>query len=293
MLNENKIKKISYSTKLKFVGFLFVLPVLIYFAVFYFYPIFSAIFNSFFKYDLFTERKFIGLLNYKQIFTDSLFLDSLKITLLYTIGSCILIWLVSFGLALLLNHEFPLRNFYRTVFFMPLVISLVVVALIWKVMFQEQGLVNSILNTNIEWLTSSNLAIWVIIFLSIWKWSGFYMILFLAGLNGIAPTYYEAAKIDGCNTRGLFRYITIPLLKPTFTFVMVVSLIGAVKIFEPMYIITRGGPAGSTMVLALRIYETAFKSFEMGRASAMSMVLFVILLIFTLLQFRFLDIKEG
>ncbi len=285
--------RLNYSTKIKLVGFLFVLPVIIYFAIFSFFPILSAFFNSFFKYNMFTEREFVGLLNYKVIFSSPQFLDSLQATFIYTIGYCLIVWAVSFGLALLLNRKFPLKNFYQFIFFMPLVISMVVASITWYAMFMPSGLVNEILNTTkFEWLTSSRLAIWVIIFLSVWKWSGFYMIVFLSGLNAIPDQYYDSAKSDGASNFGLFRYITMPLLKPTFTFIIIISLIGSVKVFEPMYIITKGGPIDSTRVLALKIYEEAFKSFNMGRASAMSIVLFLILLVFTLMQFKFFDIKE-
>ena len=234
--------KIKYSSKLKITGFLFVLPVLIYFGIFHFFPIFIAFFNSLFKYDLFKPREFLGFGNYEFIFSNPDFLNSLKVTLLYTAGTCFLIWAVSFGLALLLNDKFPLMKFYRYIFFMPLIISMVVISLIWKIMFEPQGFVNWILNTTkIEWLTNTNLAIWVVIFLSVWKWSGFYIILFLSGLNSIPAEYYEAAKIDGANPRGLFRFMTLPLLKPTWVFVIVISIISSVKTFDPMYLVTKEG----------------------------------------------------
>ncbi len=285
--------RLKYKTKIKITGFLFILPVIIYFSIFHFYPILRSLYDSFFKYNMFTERIFVGFTNYKIIFTSPQFLNSLKATFIYTGGYCVIVWVLSFGLALLLNKKFPLRNFYQFVFFMPLVISIIVLSLTWFAMFIPEGLINNIFNTyKISWLTSSNLAIWVIIFLSVWKWSGLYVIIFLSGLNSISQQYYDAAKIDGANGFGLLRYITVPGLRSTFTFIAVISVLGSVKVLEPMYIITKGGPVDSTRVIALRIYEEAFKNFNMGRASAMAIILFLILLILTLLQFRFFDVKD-
>lgn len=285
--------RLKYKTKIKITGFLFILPVIIYFSIFYFYPILKSFYDSFFKYNMFTERIFVGFTNYKVIFTSPQFLNSLKATFIYTGGYCVIVWALSFGLALLLNKKFPLRNFFQFVFFMPLVISIIVLSLTWFAMFIPGGLINNIFNTyKISWLTSSNLAIWVIIFLSVWKWSGLYVIIFLSGLNSIPEQYYDAAKIDGANGFGLLRYITVPGLRSTFIFIIVISMVGSVKVLEPMYIITKGGPVDATRVIALRIYEEAFKNFNMGRASAMAIVLFLVLLILTLMQFRFFDVKD-
>ncbi|UCF98011.1 MAG: sugar ABC transporter permease [Spirochaetaceae bacterium] len=284
---------LHYATKIKLTGFLFVLPVLVYFGVLSFFPILSAFFYSFFEYNIFSEGVFVGFRNYIAIFSSPQFINSLKATLIYTLGYCVIVFIVAFGLALLLKRSFPLRDAYQFIFFMPLVISLIVISITWYAMFIPSGLVNNILGTKkIDWLTSTKLAIWVVILLSVWKWSGFYMIVFLSGLNAIPEQYYDAAKIDGAGNFTSFRLITLPLLKPTITFVLVISMIGSVKVIEPMYIITKGGPVDSTRVLALRIYEEAFKNFNMGRASAMSVVLFMIILILTVLQFRLIDIKE-
>ena len=283
----------KYIRRMKFTGFVFVLPALLYFASLYLFPVISVFFNSFFKYDLFTERIFVGLANYLWLLSDSKVAISLKATAIYMAGSCLLLWVVSFSFALMLHRQFSGNKFYRFVFFIPLVISLVVISLIWKVMFQPTGLVNLVLGSaNIEWLTSTRLAIWVVVFISIWKWSGFYTVLFLSGLDGIPQEYIDAANVDGAGAFSVFRFIILPLLRPTFTFVMIISLISAAKVFDIMYIVTKGGPVGSTNVLAMRIYETAFRAFRMGRASAMSVILFFILLFLTLLQFRILDVRD-
>lgn len=291
--NRNSKKSgLSYSKKLSLTGFRFILPALIYFCVIGFYPVGLAIYTSFTKYNLFTPRVFIGFENYRQIFSSSDFFYSLRITGFYVIVSSALLIVFSFGLALLLNGKFPLRNVYRFCFFLPMVISLVVVSIIFKSLFRFEGLVNAITFLNIDWLNSKSLAIWVIILLSLWKWSGFYMIVFLTGLENIPREYIEASKIDGAGYFGVFRHIILPSLKPTFAFTSVIALIGGVKVFDPIWIVTKGGPIDSTKVLAWRIYETAFAQFQMGKASAMSMVLFVILLIFTILQIRILERGE-
>jgi multiple sugar transport system permease protein len=153
-------------------------------------------------------------------------------------------------------------------------------------MYQLYGPINAILGLDINWLTDKNLAMPAMIIMSVWAGSGYYMVLFLAGLQSIPETYYEAARIDGAGFWHQLRYITLPLLKPTIVFVIVISIIIGLKVFEPMYIMTGGGPDDSTKVLTLAIYETSFKFFEIGKASAMSIVMYILIMIFTVIQLR-------
>lgn len=272
--------------KRKITGFIFVIPVLLFLAIFNTYPIFNAFFYSFFKYDLMTPRVFIGLQNYIELFQSPLFRKYLLASWYYVLGTCISIWILSFIIALLLRKNFFLRNFFRSIYFMPTVLSLVVASIIWKVMFNIYGPVNVFFGANIEWLTNRNFAMVAIIIMSIWKGTGYYMILFLAGLQSIPETYYEAAKIDGASWWSQLRHITLPLLKPTISFVIVISIIIGLKVMEPMFVMTQGGPDNTTKVLTLGIYETSFKFFEIGKASAMSVVMFVLIMIFALIQLR-------
>jgi len=193
-------------------------------------------------------------------------------------------------LALALNTQIPLRGFWRVVNFIPVVISWVIVSVVWKLMFHRNGLINVILNSlgasSPDWLLSTTYAPYAIIIPSIWKEVGFYMVIFLAGLQNIPSVYYEASKIDGASAFQSFRYITLPLLRPTIVLAIVISIIEGLKVFIPPFVMTQGGPAGSTRSMTLIIYQTAFANGRLGRASAMAVILFSIILLFTLLQNR-------
>ena len=193
----------------------------------------------------------------------------------------------------LLCVQFLFRDLFRAIYFLPNVMSLIALSIIWKVVLQPYGPLNAILGLQINWLTDNRFAMLGIIILAVWRGTGYYMVMYLAGLQAIPQEYYEAARLDGANQWRLFRHITIPLMKPVLLFVIIIFIITAVKSFEPMYIMTGGGPNNATKVLTYMIYETGFKYLEMGKASAMSIIMFAILLIFAVFQIRIFRSEES
>ncbi|MFO7322436.1 MAG: sugar ABC transporter permease [Chloroflexota bacterium] len=280
----------TYRRRQQLWGFLFALPAVILFAVFAIYPILQTFYLSFFDFNLVDPPQFVGLRNFETILTTSAFRDSIAFTFRYAFGTYIPTLVLALALALALNTKLPGRSVLRMVNFIPVVISWVIVAVVWKLIFHQNGLMNVFLSSlglyTPDWLLSRDWAPYAIIIPSIWKEIGFYMVIFLAGLQNIPTVYYEAGKIDGTSAWQAFRYITLPLLRPTIVLAIVISIINGLKIFIPPFVMTQGGPAGSTRVMALIIYQTAFANGRMGRASAMAVMLFLIILLFTLIQNR-------
>jgi multiple sugar transport system permease protein len=266
-------------------GIFFISPALIFFVLFNSFPMFNAFYTSLFSYDLIT-KEFISIKNYVDILTSKLFLKSLLVTGYFVFGAAVATWILAFFLAHLLREKFPFRDLFRAIYFFPNIMSLIAISIIWKVVLQPYGPLNSFFGLKINWLTDTRYAMLGIIFMAVWRGTGYYMVMYLAGLQSIPQEYYEAARIDGANQWRLFRHITIPLMKPVILFIVVIFIIIAIKAFEPMYIMTGGGPNNATKVLTYMIYDTGFKYLKMGKASAMSIVMFVILLFFALMQIR-------
>lgn len=228
---------------------------------------------------------FVGLGNYKSIVHDPLFWQSVKATVSYVVGTYVPTIAIALGLALILNRNFRLKGMFRALYFTPVVMSMVVVSVIWKVLFNYRGLVNLLLSyvgaDPVRWLTSSTSAPLALAIMSIWKTFGYYMVIYLAGLQGIPTEIREAAQIDGASGRQILTSITLPLLKPITVFVITMSILNGVQEFTAQYVMTGGGPSGATRVTALMIYETAFAFVRMGRASAIAILLFLALLTLT------------
>lgn len=283
-------RRLTYRGRQQLWGFAFALPAVTLFAVFAIYPILQTFYLSFFDYNMVQAPEFVGLANYETILGGSAFRDSISFTFVYTISTYAPTLIIALLLALVLNMNVRMRGFWRMMNFIPVVISWVVVSVVWKLIFHRNGLFNVGLESfgiiPPDWLLSTTYAPFAIIIPSIWKEIGFYMVIFLAGLQNIPGVFYEAGKIDGASSLQSFRYITLPLLRPTITLAIVVALINGLKIFIPPYVMTRGGPAGSTRVMSLIIYQTAFANGRLGRASAMAVILFLVILLFTLLQNR-------
>jgi len=282
--------QLTYMQKRNLWGFLFAVPALCFFAVFSIYPIARTFYLSLFNFSLVDKPKYTGLDNFRALRHDSRFHDSLFNSFEYVLYTYIPVCILALLLALALNTKIRGRGFFRTIYFIPVVMSWVVVAAIWKLIFNRQGLMNTFfldpLNiTAKNWLTDKNWAPDAIVIMSVWKEVGFFMVVFLAGLQNIPSDYYEAAKVDGSTGLQLFRYITIPLLKPTLLFVSVISMITGLQVFVPQWVMTQGGPADATVVMSLNIYQTAFVFLQGGRAAAMSVVLFLIIGTITLFQF--------
>ena len=271
----------------------FLLPATVGIILFSLLPILQALRISFFDYALLNPQQiFVGVENYERAFADPVFRIALNNTILYSVLLVAGQTLLGLFLALLIKQEIRGRAFFRSAFFMPVVTSLVVISTVWKLMYNSQGFINGVLGTlglgAQPFLASSTQALPSLVLMSVWKEVGFYMLIFLAGLQAIPGELYESAAIDGANRLTSFWRITLPLLRRATVFVMVVGTISAFKVFTPVYLMTDGGPADSTMVIVFYIFRVAFRYFEMGYASAMSFILMGIVIVLTLLQFRFL-----
>lgn len=270
-----------------------VLPSVIFFAVFVIYPVCNAFYVSLTSWDLISAPKFIGLGNYVRLLSDKNFLNSAWVTTYYTIALMIIELPVALGLAILLDRQIKGRAFYQAIIFAPAVLTMVAVAMIWRVVYTPTGGLYLMFTapfgiTGLQWLNNKDLAMPAILIVSLWKNVGYYMVIFLAGLQAIPTSYYEAARMDGAGSWSLFRHITLPLLKPFILFVSVVSIIRASQAFSLFYSLTNGGPANATKVLPYLIYDVAFGFNRMGYASAMAVVMFAVLMVLTAIQFRVL-----
>lgn len=274
--------------------FLFLLPWLVSFSLFSAYPIAFSLGVSFTEYNPFSGgmANWVGLANYRTIFGDPLFWRSFVNTITFVVGTVLPTAAISLGLAVLINRTGRLLTWLRTGYFIPSVVSLAAVSLVFKYIYSRQGLLNMIVTTfgssARDWLLSPNLALPSIMAMDIWASIGYYTIFYLAGLQTIPEELYEAARIDGAGRLALFRYITLPSLKPVIVFVIVVNTIRAFQVFVEVVIMTRGGPMGSTMTLVYYLYEKAFHRIEMGAASAVALVVFILIAGFALLQVRLL-----
>jgi multiple sugar transport system permease protein len=281
------------SRKETLAAWLFILPDFIGLLIFVAIPMVLALSLGFFSVDGFGGYKFVGLANYQRMLRDPLFMKSLWVTIVYVICLVPGLYVSGLGLALLVRQRIPLIGLWRSLFFMPYVVSLVVVALIWKVMLIDKvGFINRLLELiglqGRSWLGDPNLALGAVLVVTIWFLMGYYMIIFLSGLQDIPREYYEAAKIDGANSWAMFTSITLPLLRPTSFFVLLVSTVSAVsgsQAFDLIYVMTYGGPANSTSLAVFYIYQQAFKFNNYGYAAAMASVLVVILLAMTVVLF--------
>ncbi|PFG13551.1 carbohydrate ABC transporter permease [Bacillus sp. es.036] len=275
----------------------FLLPNLLGFLTFIGAPIVSSLVISFTDWDLLGDMQFTGFENYIRLMQDPEFWVSFRNTFFFILGYIPLVLVFGLACALLLNKQMKFRAFFRATFFLPVITSWVAVSLVWKWLYNpEYGLINYALSTiGIDgpmWLNDPNTAMIGIILTSAWKDIGFVMVLFLGGLQNISPSFYEAASIDGAGKARKLWNITIPLLAPTTFFVTIISLINSFQVFDQVMIMTGGGPGGSTVVMVQNIYNHAFRYFDMGYASAMSWVLFLVIFLFTLIQMRFQD-KEA
>jgi ABC-type sugar transport system permease subunit len=272
-------------------GFLFALPAICFFALFSIYPIARTFYLSFFDYSVVEKPRYVGLANFRHIVGDHRFNDSLLNSFRYVAFTYIPVWVLALLLAMALNTRIKGRGLFRTIYFVPVVMSWVVVSVIWKLIFHRMGLINTVFLDPFglaprNWLTDVKLAPEAIVMMSIWKEVGFFMVVFLAGLQNIPSDYYEAARVDGSTGLQVFRFITLPLLQPTIIFCTVIGLITGLQVFIPQFVMTQGGPVDATLVLTLNIYQTAFVFLDGGKAAAMSVILCLIIGAVTLVQFK-------
>lgn len=274
--------------------------VAVFFSLFFIFPIIYAFVGSFFNWQPLTNVfDFIGIDNYKNILTDPLFWSSLGRTFYFTIVVVVLRTVLGLIFAAMINSIPRCAGFFRTVYFLPVVTSIVAVSMLWKYFYDPSvGLFNSILmllNLPTQaWLRSETLVLPSIMLMTLWKELGYAIVLYLAGINGIPSSFYEAAVIDGASKYQTFKHITIPLLRPTTLFIVVTSVIQYLQVFTPIFVMTSipgGGPAGgpgtSSHTIVYLLYQKAFaQQYQFGLASAIAVVLFVIILIITVLQMK-------
>ncbi|MDJ1177163.1 carbohydrate ABC transporter permease [Roseofilum capinflatum] len=263
--------------------YLFLLPALSILSLTVFWPALQAIYLSLFNYDLIGQQtQWIGLKNFQRLGSDRLFWQTLSNTLLYLLCVVPLLVILPLGLAILVNRKIKGISGFRAAFYTPVIISMVVAGIAWRWLYAENGLFNQTLTylhlPTIPWLTSPQWAIYSVMVVTIWKGLGYYMVIYLAGLQGIPQELYEAAAIDGSD--GIIKHwdITLPLMKPYLFLVAVISAISATKVFEEVYIMTQGGPRNSSKTLVYYVYEQAFQKLEISYACTIGLVLFLVIM---------------
>lgn len=277
--------------------FVLLLPWIITFLVFWLYPLIHAFWLSFTDYKTLTNQAvFVGIKNYKKLFNDDVFLIALKNTALFTFITVPITTAISLFLAVLLNNKFVrFKEFFRASYFLPSVTSMVVISLIFTILYSKSGYINFILSIlgmpfpEKGWLMETSTALPAIMAMDIWLSVGYYMILFLAGMQTISDDLYNYAKTAGASAWQEFWMITIPLIKPTMLFVLVMNVIKSFQVFIEIYVMTKGGPLNSTTTLVYEVFVNAFEKGDMmGYASAIAVVLFIILIIISLIQMKLL-----
>lgn len=278
-------------------GILFSLPYLSVFLLFMVFPLLFGFYISFFKWNILSSPKFIGISNYLDLFSDETFYTSLWHTIKFVLITTPILLLLGFLMALAVTGKSPLKGIMETVFFMPYIFSMTVVATLWAWILQKDfGFFNQVLSlygfAKISWLTSSKMAMWSVSIATFWWTAGFNMVLFVAAIKQIPKEIYESAIVDGSDYFQRLFHITIPLVSRTTLLCLILQVIASFNVFGQVYVMTGGGPAGSTRVLVQYIYETGFKYYKMGYSSAMSYILFLIIFIISVVQYMALGVKD-
>ncbi|MBU0474564.1 MAG: sugar ABC transporter permease [Bacteroidetes bacterium] len=278
----------------KITPYLLVAPYILHFVVFVAFPVIFSIVLTFHKWNIISPMKFSGLDNYVRLFNDTLFLKSIMNTFVFLLIHIPLQIFVALILAEILNQKIFMRGFFRAAFFMPVVVSGVVVTMLWQQMFAfDTGLLNRVLTTigldKVGWLVDPDIAMSSIAVMATWKNVGLYVILFLVGLQTVPPHYYEAADLEGANRFQKFFYITLPMIKPTMFMVIILSTIGGFSLFIEPYIMTGGGPLNSTISAVLYIYKQGFFYYHMGYASTLGLFFALIILLVIVIQKKFIE----
>lgn len=280
-------------TLIQITPYLFLLPALAVLGIAVFYPAFQAFSLSFTQYDLDLTQapQWVGLKNFQKLFNDKVFWQTIRNTFLYLIGVVPILVIVPLGLAILVNQKLRGIRWFRIAYYTPVIISMVVAGIAWKALYASDGILNQLLKIGgftdgIPWLTSPDLALWSVMLVTIWKGLGYYMVIYLAGLQGIPVDLYEAAAIDGSDGWQKHWDITIPLMRPYLSLVAVISSISAMKVFEEVYIMTQGGPLNHSKTVVYYVYEKAFQDLEINYASAIGLVLFLFILILSIINLK-------
>ena len=269
----------------RFAGWVFILPALLGTLIFIVIPVICSFGLSFTKWDLLNPIRFVGLDNYKEIFSEALFFKIFWNTVVFAISTSVLGVIIPLIMACILNSKIRGSEFYKTAYFLPFITPMIVIGVVWEWIFDPNiGLLNHILHLHINWLYDTHYAMPALIIVSVWKLIGYNMVIFLSSLSGISQSMFEAAKIDGATPFQTFKNVTIPLLSPSIFFVVIITAISSFQVFDLIYLMTQGGPLDSTNVLVYAIYKNAFEYFNVGKASAIAYVLFFIILVLTLVQ---------
>ncbi len=280
---KNLFEKFVNNTQMS--ALIFLLPALLGTLIFIVIPVICSFGLSFVQWDLLNPIKFVGFENYREIFHDGLFYKILGNTIVFALSTSFFGVIIPLILASILNTKIRGSEFFKGAYFLPFITPMVVVGVVWAWIFDPNiGLLNQMLHLHLNWLYDSKLAMPALIVVSVWKLIGYNMIIFLSSLSAISQSLFEAAKIDGANSFQIFKNVTIPMLSPTIFFVVIITAISSFQVFDLIYLMTQGGPFDSTNVLVYAIYKNAFEYFNVGKASAIAYVLFVIILVLTLIQ---------
>jgi putative chitobiose transport system permease protein len=272
--------------------YLFLLPALLTLGLTVFYPALQAFFLSFtrYEYDITQPPVWIGLANFQRLLADPVFWKTLRNTITYLVGVVPILVIAPLGLAILVNQALPGIRWFRAAYYVPVVISMVVAGIAWRWLYAETGLFNQLLKalhltqTGVPWLTSPKFALFSVMLVTIWKGVGYYMVIYLAGLQAIPADLYEAAAIDGSDGWRQHWDITVPLMRPYLFLVAVISAISATKVFEEVFIMTQGGPRSSSKTLVYYVYESAFQDLEISYACTIGLAMFLLILVLSILR---------
>ena len=292
--NKKGVRYTLQRMRREWTAYLFISPGLLLFMVFTIFALIFSFYLTFHEWSIIEpDKPFVGLDNYRRLLDDEDFRRAAINTFYFTGASVPCTMAIGLAVALLLNEPLHGRSLFRTLFFLPVVTPFVVVAIVWKWLYNgDHGLFNyyllktHLIDQPLLWLSDKNLAMPAVILMSIWSGIGFSMVIYLAGLQAVPQELYEAAEVDGAGAFSRLRYITIPMLRPTTLFLLVIGIIGSFQVFTQIFIMTSGGPAERTTVMVYLIWQTAFQFFDMGYASTLAYALFLMLFVFTLLQLR-------
>lgn len=288
----NSLPQVWSAQGRRWTPYLFLMPALLLLSLTVFYPAIRAFLLSFTEYgfDITQPPAWVGLKNFQRLWRDEVFWKTLKNTFIYLVGVVPVLVLVPLGLAILVNRALPGIRWFRAAYYTPVVISMVVAGIAWRWLYAETGLLNQMLRmvglteSGIPWLTSPRFALFSVMLVTIWKGLGYYMVIYLAGLQSIPADLYEAAAIDGSQGWRKHWDITVPLMRPYLFLVAVISAISATKVFEEVFIMTQGGPRSSSKTLVYYVYEQAFQELEISYACTIGLVMFLMILTLSVLR---------
>jgi multiple sugar transport system permease protein len=279
------------------VAYAFLAPSLIIFLLFRHIPAVASLILGLFNWSMLAPPQFVGLTNYVTLLHDSVFWRALENTVVYAIMAVPTDIIIALGLAVLLNQKLPGTKFFRMAYFIPVVTATAIVAIVWRWLYQSDGVVNGVLQAfrlpPVNWLSDPHFALPAIAIMAVWQHVGFNMLILLAGLQSIPVEMEEAARINGAGRWATFRYVTLPLLRPVIVLTVILTTIGSFQVFDAAYVMTGGGPFYATTTLVFYAYQQAFEQYSMGYAAAIAFVLFLIILAISLLQRRILRGDED